>query len=151
MVKCALLCEFSPLFSYWLLLPKVFRSQNNSDNRKHLIFVTRVKCALLTFNGIPENNFCSSSYLKWSINIICSKWKKKGTALHYTVIAHSVWIQRCLGEQYVYIVPYGPGVVLRLMDGSFFVSVYPRSDRWQQYIHKMNKLHTSYVWMYNIH
>jgi len=27
--------------------------------------------------------------------------KKTGTALHYTIIAHSIWIERCLRKQYV--------------------------------------------------
>jgi len=47
-----------------------------------------------------------------------------GTALHYTIIAHSKWIQRCVREQYVYIVPYETGVMW-LMESSFFVNTYP--------------------------
>jgi len=53
---------------------------------------------------------------------------KIATSLRYIIISHNIWTQRCLREQYVYIVTYEPGVMLWLMDGSFFVSAYPRSD-----------------------
>ena len=54
--------------------------------------------------------------------------KKTGTALHYTIIAHSIWIQRCLRQQYVYRVPNESDVMLWLKESSFFVSAYPRLD-----------------------
>jgi len=82
----------------------------------------------------------SSIYLKWSINIICSEWKKNGSALHYTIIGHIKWIQRYLTEQCVYrtmclqsnvstqqcvyTVPYETGVILWLIESSYFVSAY---------------------------
>jgi hypothetical protein len=46
--------------------------------------------------------------------------EKTITALHYTIMAHSIWIQRCLREQYVYIVPYEPGVMI-VVDGNFLL------------------------------
>jgi len=41
--------------------------------------------------------------------------------LHYTIIAHSMWIEHCLREQYVYTVPYEPGVMF-VADGRFVLS-----------------------------
>jgi hypothetical protein len=81
-----------------------------------------------------------NSWLKELIQFVRNG--KPGTSLHYTTISHSIWIQHCLREQYVYIVTYEPGVMLWLMNGSFFVSVYPRSDGREQDKHKINKLHT---------
>jgi hypothetical protein len=69
--------------SYWPLLPDVFKSQNNSDKKKqscdtYLLLVLNVQSWHSTeFHKII---FCASSYLQWSINIICSEWNK--LALH---------------------------------------------------------------------
>ena len=46
--------------------------------------------------------------------------EKTGTALHYTIIAHIIWIQRCLTEQYAYIVSYEPGLMI-VADGGFLL------------------------------
>jgi len=54
--------------------------------------------------------------------------EKTGTALHYTIIAHNIWTQRCPREKYVYIVPYELGVMFVAMEISFFVSVYRRPE-----------------------
>jgi len=52
--------------------------------------VTRVICAFLTLERGPENNFNSSSYRKWSIDIICLEREKM--PLHYAIsISHKVY------------------------------------------------------------
>ena len=86
------LCDFSPPSSYCRLLPNVFRSQNNSDKRKqicdtYLLLVLNVNS--WHFTAFQKIIICASSYLQWSINIICSKWNK--LALHYTIpLSHTV-------------------------------------------------------------
>ena len=69
----------------------------------------------------PENNFLciQLSEMKHKYNLF--GMEKTGTSLHYTIIAHSIWKQRCPIKQYFYIVSYEAGVMI-VSDGSFLVS-----------------------------
>jgi len=68
-----------------------FQVQKDSDKRKQSCkLVTLVICAFLILEGRPENNFNSSSYWKWSIDIICLGEERM--PLHCTIsISHTVY------------------------------------------------------------
>jgi hypothetical protein len=129
-------CSFPRQFSCIRFRITLGSYREYSDNRKqtcdtYLLLVLNVHSWHST--EFQKIIICSSSYLQWSINTICSKWKK--LALHYTIpLSHTVYrYSVVLKSNMCTWFLKNPAWWLWLMEGSFFVSAYPRPDGWQQY------------------